>query len=285
MIQIDNIEFSYGRKKSLFQYLNLELLPGNIYGLLGKNGAGKTTLLKLMSGLIFPKKGEISFNNITVRNRNTQFLSELFFMPEELFSPVLSIESFSDLYSPFYPRFDHLLFKKYLDEFELVESHMIPALSYGQRKKVHIAFGLASNTKILLFDEPTNGLDIPSKSAFRKIISETVLDERLVVISTHQIRDVDNIIDPLIIMDNGEILLNSDLYSLSEKYMIKYSAEEPGDGEAIYYQKTPQGYAVVCANESGNIQDIDLELLFNAVTNQPGKLEKLLKGGETIEIE
>ncbi len=285
MIQLNDIEFSYSRKKILFENLQLELQTGNIYGLLGKNGAGKTTLLKLIAGLMFSDMGSIVFNNTNVAKRQTGFLSELFFMPEELFSPSLNISSFCDLYSPFYPRFDHKLFQKYLEEFELNQDEKIPSLSYGQKKKVHIAFGLASNTKILLFDEPTNGLDIPSKSAFRKIISEAVLDERLVIISTHQIRDVNNIIDPLIILDEGSVLLNSDMYSLSEKIKIDYRPEEPGDGEAIFSQKTPGGYAVVTANESGTVQDPDLEILFNAVVSNPDEFKLLLENGETIEHE
>jgi ABC-2 type transport system ATP-binding protein len=267
MIKITDVKFGYKKKNPLFENLNLELIPGNIYGLLGKNGAGKTTLLKLISGLLFTDSGKISIDDQDVKRRSSQLLSDMFFMPEELYSPELSIGLYHNLFSGFYPRFNHDHFSKYLSDFELEESEVISSLSYGQRKKMHIAFGLASNTKIVLFDEPTNGLDIPSKSAFRKIISEAALDERLVIISTHQIRDVNNLIDPLIIIDKGEIILNSDIYSISEKITIEYQAGEPAGREVYFHQKTPQGYAVVKENKTGTVQDIDLEILFNAVIN------------------
>lgn len=265
MIKIEELSFSYSKKKKLFDKFNLELKPGNIYGLLGKNGAGKTTLLKLISGLLFPKKGKINLSGINPSSRIPKALNELFFLSEELYSPHLTIKQYEKVYSRFYPKFAHEAFWNYAKEFELLPGDTISQMSYGQKKKLYIAFGLAANTSIVLFDEPTNGLDIPSKSIFRKIISEAALDNRLIIISTHQIRDVDNLIDPLIIIDEGSQLLFEDTFSLSKKYKIVNHSSEPPSGSCYFLQKTPQGFAALIDNDDGSFTGLNLEIVFNAL--------------------
>ena len=209
MINLKDVDFDYGIDKSVFRKLNLEMFPGHIYGLLGKNGAGKTTLLKIMSGLLSIVNGKIETMGFNPKARKVEMLQELYFLPEELYIPALTVKDFVRVYAPFYPNFNREQFDNYLEMFEFEPSEeKLHRISYGQKKKVLISFGLAANTKMFLLDEPTNGLDIPSKAVFRKIMASAVDESRLVVISTHQVRDLHSLIDAVVILDNGAILLN-----------------------------------------------------------------------------
>jgi len=209
MIQLQNLEFSYSKKASLLSNLTLQLEAGRIHGLLGKNGEGKSTLLKLISGLVFPTLGQIEVMGFEPQKRQPEMLQEIFFLPEELPQLTLTVENYEKVYAPFYPNFSSTQFNEYLKEFDVdLKNSMLNKLSHGQKKKVMIAFGLAANTKLLLMDEPTNGLDIPSKGQFRRMVASAVNDDRCLIISTHQVRDLDSLIDSIIIMDGHEIVFN-----------------------------------------------------------------------------
>lgn len=165
MIEIKNLSFQYG-KKEIFSDLNLSIQAGNIYGLLGRNGAGKTTLLKLIAGLCFPKSGECELFGAASSMRLPSVLRETFFIPEEFSLPSIRINQYEERYTPFYPNFNKEEFQQYLNEFSLSEDAKLNKISYGQKKQFLIAFALASHCKLVIMDEPTNGLDIPSKKKF-----------------------------------------------------------------------------------------------------------------------
>jgi ABC-2 type transport system ATP-binding protein len=279
MTDIQNLTFTYKRQESLFKDLSLSLPDGNIYGLLGKNGAGKTTLLKIVSGLLFPKQGEVTINSVPSRKRSPETLEEIFFIPEEFFIPALTPELFITLYSGFYPRFDREAMNHYIEEFEINAGKNLSTLSYGQKKKFLIAFGLATNCQILLLDEPTNGLDIPSKSQFRKLAAGAMTEDRTFIISTHQVRDMENLIDPVIIIDEGSILFYQYNDAISSRLALTVSEQEPEPGSALYYEKVPGGYAVVTKNTRGADTRIDLELLFNTVLANKSIITTLFTGG------
>ena len=218
MIEIKSIEFAYSKKQKLFQDLNLSMQNGHIYGLLGKNGAGKTSLLKILSGLRFPQKGSVEVLAYRAEFRKPEMLREIYFLPEEIFTPMLKIRQLTNVYASFYPNFSLEQYNAYLEEFDITNRDLyINKLSHGQKKKVQIAYALACNTKILLMDEPTNGLDIPSKSIFRKVMASAATEDRLVLISTHQVRDLHSLIDSIIILDNGEIVVNEPDERITQK--------------------------------------------------------------------
>ena len=200
MIHLHDVSFSYRRNRLLYNCLNLTLKPGSIYGLLGPNGAGKSTLLRLLSGLLYPKAGSVRVGAWQPKDRKPAFLEDLFLVPEEFHLPPVRIGQFVTSNAQFYPRFDTAQMESYLREFGLTDGQKLNELSYGQKKKVLIGFGLATNTALLLMDEPTNGLDIPSKSQFRRLVAGAVDDRRTVVISTHQVRDLETLIDPIVIL-------------------------------------------------------------------------------------
>lgn len=264
MIQIENLSFAYKKAKPIFQNLNLNLKEGNIYGLLGKNGAGKSSLLRNIAGLLFPYEGKCIVNGHKAENRQPVFLQELYLLAEEFHTPAVRISEYVKTYAPFYPNFSKKQFEDYLKEFQLAENEKFTELSLGQKKKALIAFALATNTKILLMDEPTNGLDIPSKSQFRKIIASVATDERIIVISTHQVRDLDSLIDPIIILDNSGIVLNASIEQITEKLLFKSVAELPKNEKPIYSESSIKGHAIIVKNEENEPSKADLELLFNA---------------------
>jgi ABC-2 type transport system ATP-binding protein len=269
MIDIQNLSFGYKRKKLLYKDLTLKLEAGSIYGLLGKNGAGKSTLLKNFIGLLFPKDGKIAVNGFEPKKRWPSFLETIYFIPEEVYVPALTVEGYKNLFSPFYPSFSEEQFYSYLEQLDVKDKGKLNGLSFGQQKKFIIAFALACNTKVLLLDEPTNGLDIPSKIKFRKLIASIFTDDKIIFISTHQIRDLDNLIDRVIVVDNGELLLNASVSDISEKLCFKTVSELSSPDEILYSEESLKGFSVVTKNTNAEDSKVNLEHLFNAITEKP----------------
>ena len=260
----------------LFNDLNLSLVGGHVYGLFGKNGAGKTTLLKIMSGLRFVQAGNVTTLGENAALRKAEMMKDLYFLQEEVFVPALSIRNYVKCYAPFYENFDREQFEEYLHLFEIEsQEDKLTALSHGQRKKVIISFALATNTKILLMDEPTNGLDIPSKAAFRKIMSMAANDERLILISTHQVRDLHSLIDAVVILDNGHILLNAMAEDITNKLCFKILDENGTDEPILYREDNIRGDIVVTENIHHIETNLDIELLFNAVMMNKARINEL----------
>ncbi|SEW03348.1 ABC-2 type transport system ATP-binding protein [Chitinophaga sp. YR573] len=275
MISIQNLSFSYRKNKPLFEGLNLNLEAGYIYGLLGKNGAGKSSLLKQMAGLLFPQGGVCKVMGYEARYRQPDFLRNLFMVPEEFYLPQVQINNYVKAYAPFYPDFSNKSFREYLEEFQIPTDQRLTEMSYGQKKKVLISFALATNTKALIMDEPTNGLDIPSKSQFRKVIAAAVSDEKCIVISTHQVRDLDNLIDNIVIIDDHKIVFRQDVGAVSDKLSFKTVSNVEDASGVLYANSSLRGHAVVTENTDKEQSRIDMEMLFNAVLEQPERISKI----------
>ncbi len=264
MVRIRNLHFGYSKRSPLFENLGLALDRGHIYGLLGKNGAGKSTLLKNIVGLAFPQAGTCEVNGRPAAARQPATLEDLFFLPEELHVPALTADQFAAHTAGFYPKFSEIQFHRYLAGLEVPHQVKLPQLSFGQQKKFMIAFALAANTGLLVLDEPTNGLDIPSKVQFRKLMAGALSEERCMIISTHQVRDLDSLIDTVLVIHNREIVLNRALDELAEQ--LTFATAGPADGAgALYAEPSVRGRQVIRPNTGGAYGKVDLELLFNAV--------------------
>ena len=277
MVELNNIQFRYKKKKTLFNGLNLQLKGGSIYGLLGKNGAGKTSLLKQMAGLLFPDEGESLINGKKVSERSPEVLENIFLIPEEFALPSASIDRYVRANAPFYPRFNREELTHYLKEFELAGDESLASMSYGQKKKFLIAFGLATNAQLLILDEPTNGLDIPSKSQFRKIIASALSEEKLIIISTHQVRDLENLIDTVLVLENGQIIFNHDTALISEKLRFVQDTRAIPTEEVLYSEEAAGRKPGIVKNTSQLESRIDLELLFNGIIKNAVAIEAQLK--------
>lgn len=267
MIEVNNISFSYpGTSRNIFTDFSLTLSENNIYGLLGKNGTGKSTLLYLISGLLRPKNGKVLIDGVDSKLRRAEMLSEIFFVPEEFDLPSVSLDTYVKMNRQFYPRFNREVLDNCLKDFELPLSLKLNELSMGQKKKVFMSFALAAGTKLLLMDEPTNGLDIPSKSQFRKAVANNMTDDRTLIISTHQVHDVESLLDHILILSESNMLLNASVADICNKYTFEYRSPAEMDESVIYAEPSLQGNAVIAKRREGDSEtQMNLELLFSAV--------------------
>ncbi len=276
MIDIRELSFGYNKKHQLFTDFSLQLQQNCIYGLLGKNGTGKTTLLYLMAGLLRPTAGTVSCDCIAPDgsacsfrscDRRPELLEQFFLVPEEFELPFSSLDDYVRTNAPFYPNFSREVLDACLKEFELSSDLTLLTLSMGQKKKALISFALATRTRYLLMDEPTNGLDIPSKSQFRKVIAQNMTDERTVIISTHQVHDVETLLDHILILDDSRLLLNASVSELTDRYAFSEIPAGIDTATAIYREPSPQGFSVMTKRTPDMPEtQLNLELLFNAVT-------------------
>jgi ABC-2 type transport system ATP-binding protein len=276
MLQVENISFSYGRRKpEVLSDFSFSLEKGRVYGLLGKNGVGKSTLLYLMCGLLTPKHGRVLYHGVDMRRRLPETLRDVFLVPEEFDLPAVSLVQFVELNSPFYPNFSKEDMMTYLHLFEMDWNIHLGGLSMGQKKKVFMSFALATHTSLLLMDEPTNGLDIMAKSQFRKFIASGMSDERTIVISTHQVRDIDNVLDHVVIMNNSRVLLDESIVRVTERLAFVESDSPALAEEALYKLPSVQGNSLLLPNREGVETKLNLELLFGAVLADPEKIKDL----------
>ena len=273
MITLKELSFGYSRKKEVLDRINLEVGSGHICGLLGKNGEGKTTLLNLLSGQIFPDQGSCLVLEEIPSERNARFLQQIFLLPEEISMPEVTAIEYIKMYAPFYPTFRDDICKACVESFEINLSDRLSKMSQGQRKKVAITLALAAHTPLLLMDEPTNGLDIPSKATFRRLVASLIDDNQTVIISTHQVRDLESLIDTVLILDQRQILLNKTLNEIGEKlYFGPLLPEE----KALYSEPTPQGTIGVTARDGKEETAVSLELLFNAAITYPKEIQRIM---------
>jgi len=276
MITIKELTFWYSKRNLVFENLSLQLNEGHIYGLLGKNGVGKTTLLKLITGLSFPKSGEVIVDDAIPGNRQPVFLSGIFLVPEEVSLPSMTAIKFAKTYGCFYPSFDLVQFKEFLERFEVKPDQKLSGMSLGQKKKALLSFALASNTRYLFLDEPTNGLDIPSKAVFRSILASSFSEDKTIILSTHQVRDLQSLIDTVIVLENRKIILNQSLDRVAQKFTFGHSLLAPVSGEVLYSTNSEMGQTMMTLNHSGIPGNVDLETLFSASINIPEKLSAVL---------
>ena len=274
MIDIQNLSFSYG-SNAVLQNISLTLEEGRIYGLLGENGVGKTTLLTLLCGLKKTDEGTISIDGFDPYKRQPELLQTIYYLPDEVVAYNQTARRFARFAGSFWPDFDMDKFLKIMIEFENDPEKKMNKMSAGQLKKTYIAFALACNTRYLFMDEPTNGLDIPSKSQFRKAVGLYTREDSTIVISTHQVRDLENIIDPIIILDRCDVLLNATLEKISEKLFFDYGTTLHQG--ALYSEQLPGGFIQVLLNTDQGESKVNIEALFNAVHRHKDLIKGMFK--------
>ncbi len=271
MIEIKNLGFAYG-EKAVLKNISMTLEEGRIYGLLGENGVGKTTLLTLLCGLKKPQVGTISIDGHNPYDREPSFLSDQYYLAEDAAAINMKAVEYAENYGRFWENFDMNKFNEVMAVLENDPQQNMSKMSTGQLKKTYISFALACNTKYLFMDEPTNGLDIPSKTNFRKAVTKYTREDSVILISTHQVRDLENIIDPIIILDRQDVLLNATIEEISDKLYFEYGTEKIED--ALFCEMIPGGNVQVILNQTGEESKVNIEALFNTVQ----KHKELIKG-------
>ena len=274
-MKVEDMAFSYRRNEYLLNKVNFEITPGGVYGLLGKNGSGKSTLLYLMTGLMFPQIGSVTINGIPSRKRTPEVLSNIYLLPEEFDLPEVSADVYVKNNAQFYPRFNREQFDNYLQIFELPAIKKLSQYSMGQKKKFIVSFALATNVPLLFMDEPTNGMDIPSKSQFRKVIALGMSDERSIIISTHQVRDLESMIDRVMVLHDNTMMLNESVLEIARKLEFIHTTSKDDLQGCIYSTFTPNGFVGVRPNVNDVDTTVDLETLFNAVIANPLCIKQL----------
>ncbi len=300
MIQIDGLRFSY-RGRRVYDGLSMELKNGAVYGLLGRNGAGKTTLMRLIAGLLRCADGRIEADGMIPSDRNPEFLDSIYFVPESFNAPDLPVIEYAGNYGMFYSNYDGDALVDYLRIFDVEPDAVFRRLSSGQKRKAMIAFALSLNTRLLLLDEPGNGLDIPSKLILRRLLAEHMKPDRTVILSTHQVREVEDIVDHVAVIDSGRLLLNSSLDDLAGKICFRTGNEVIP--HALFSERTAAGVVNIlprltrsgivsgyagqnlCSGTdtdtpSKNLHaktDIDIEVLFDACISGGGTLVEYLR--------
>lgn len=271
MIEIKDLAFSYGNVPVL-KSITTTLEEGRIYGLLGENGVGKTTLLTLLRGLKRVTGGSITTDGENPFDRTPSLLQNQYYLPDEVLPVPMKAESFAKERGRFWPNYDHTIFLGIMREFENDPDKKMSQMSAGQLKKVYISLALACGCKYIFMDEPTNGLDIPSKAQFRGAIMKYTSEASTIVISTHQVRDLENIIDPIMILDRQDVLLNATVEEITGRLYFDYGTQlHP---ESLYSEQLPGGFIQVRPNTTGEDSKINVEALFNAVH----KNKELIKG-------
>ena len=272
MLKINDLSFSYnGKSCKVFSDFSLSFEKGAVYGLLGKNGTGKSTLLYLITGLLHPQQGSVLYKGEEVRRRLPSTLSDMFIVPEEFELPTMTMKQYVKLNAPFYPNFSEEQLTQNLALFDFDENVRLGDLSMGQKKKAYMCFALATNTSLLVMDEPTNGLDIPSKSEFRRLIASNMTDEKTIIISTHQVRDIDSLLDHIVIIDQSRVLLNASNADICRRLLFtEQPISEPTDG-ALFVQPSVAGNSVILPNAYGEDSRLNLELLFKGVLAERDK--------------
>lgn len=286
MLTVNNLSYSYRKNTApVLKDFSLTIPPGTICGLLGKNGAGKSTLLYLISGLLKPQSGSITFNKFIPWERATEFLNDIFIVPEEFELPNVRLKDFLNTTAPFYPKFSMSDLEKHLATFELEADVHLGQLSMGQKKRVFESFALACNTSLLLLDEPTNGLDIPGKRLFRKAILNGMRDDRTIIISTHQVYDVEKIIDHVIITDNKGVLLDSSIFDIASRLRFRFTPDREIASKALIALDAPGGFNIVELMDEEEETSVNLESLFELSLSNPNLLNTIFNSSKFAEKE
>ena len=277
MITVKQLSFGYTRRRNIFDSLSLELPKGSIVGLLGRNGEGKTTLLKLLYGQLLRRQGELKVLDADPKHRAVSFLQQVYLLPEEFQVPPISIRSFFDISAPFYPNYDEAVAKELIDTFGLQWDMNLKKISQGQKKKALIAFALSLRVPLLLLDEPTNGLDIPSKGEFRRTVARYTTDEQTIIISTHQVRDLEQLIDRILIMERGSIFCNATVADITERLSFRLITPELAD-KALYSEPSAVGTVGILPSDGSEESESNysMELFFNAVISERDRILQAL---------
>ena len=271
MLKINDLSFRYSRRgHTVLDGVSLSLGRGGVYGMLGRNGVGKTTLMYLIAGALTPCKGSVKLYGVDTRRRLPSTLSQLIIVTEETTLPSLTLREWTRERSYYYPHFSAEIFEHICHEFELTEDMRLDRLSTGVKKKAALALALACRTPLLMLDEPTNGLDLPSKEAFRRVLAECADDEHTIIVATHQIHDVERLLSHVIILDEKGVIMSRSIREIMGTLRFDVSNNPEVISSALWNRAGVGGTEVVSLlADPAEETEVELEMLFNYMSNRP----------------
>lgn len=253
----------------VLDHLNLTIEPGKVYGLIGRNGAGKTTLLNCMCGMlenyIQKAKLKLFLDGRNMNPGNPDIISKFFFVPDTIPDIHVRVSKYAKTLSCLYPNFSMDCFDDCVELFQIKYNDYFDQLSLGQKKMAFLSLAFAANTTYLIFDEPTNGLDITSRKVFRKLIASNMTDDKAIVISTHHINEVSSLLDHVLILDQKHIVFDHSVMETGQALSFMESDDEDKAKDALYSMPSAYGKRMILPNKNGTDSEIDYELLFEAV--------------------
>lgn len=199
MLKLENVKKLYSNNRGL-RNTTIEFHEGEITGILGRNGSGKTTLLKAILNLIPLDDGLITWNDKAVEE---QFDKIAFITEDGSYFPYMSPKEYGEFLTLYYPAFSKERYFDFLAQFEVSKTDTIRTLSKGQQLKVEISAGFALNAKLIILDEPFTTLDVYAKEDTVRQLIEQVKEDVIILISTHNIEEIEAVIDRCIVLDNG----------------------------------------------------------------------------------
>ena len=218
--EIDSLSKNYGKFKALDD-VSFTLPWGKIVGLLGKNGAGKSTLMRCMLGYL-RHQGKVNLDGFELAHRDHRVFDQVAFIPDVSgLDDRLTVKQSIDYYRNIHPRFNEARSKKMFAISNLPENKKVGKLSKGMKTKLYLLLTLSLDVRYLLLDEPTLGLDIAfRKEFFSTILGEFFDEQRTIFISTHQVEEIEDILQEIIFLDDGKIVVNEEIESLKSRYHV-----------------------------------------------------------------
>ena len=217
LLTIRGLSKNFGRK-TILKNFDLTLEKGKVYGLLGKNGAGKTTLIRMIMGVIPWDHGKIIYKGQSLKFGDAAYKREIGFIPEDsIFFSWMTIKELLSFNASFYSSWNDTKAEEYLDRLALDGKSKIKHLSRGMKLKVGLIVALAAEPEFLILDDPTSGLDVPTRQDFLKDIIQKILEGGTTILfSSHLVHELDGIIDKLGILHNGALIIEDEYTSVKD---------------------------------------------------------------------
>ena len=245
MLEMKNVTKTFGKLKALDD-LSLSVPQGSVYGLVGPNGAGKSTAIRLMTGIYRPDSGSVTLEGMPIYENPVNKM-RMGYIPDDIFYfPSATMEEMHRFYRGIYPHFDASLYERLFEAFQLPKKSPIRRFSKGMQKQAAFHLALCTHPQMLILDEPVDGLDpVMRRQVWSLILSDVAQEGTTVLISSHNLRELEDICDHVGIMDHGKMLLER---SLQDMQGATHKLQLVGD--------VPEGLDILHESQTGRLKTL-----------------------------
>lgn len=267
IIELNKVSLRYGKESPVLEELSLRMDGGGIVGLCAPNGVGKTSLLKMLMGLRYPTTGSLKVMGYDPTQRPTALLEQAYFLPADPNLPAWTPRKIGKVLGSFYPNFDPEIYQECIDDFQVDPDRVLSKLSFGQQRRVQLAFALGVRTPLLLLDEPTIGLDVNGKDQFRRSLIKATEAGQTVILATHLLNEVGPVLDQLLVLHQRQVWAHVNLEEANKIYSYHHSSYPPPEGTNSFGRRVPGGWHIVRADGGPSSAQPDLETLYLGLTD------------------